>query len=347
MYRTTKVEISMASLISSILAPLRTLSFVHLMGLCALLPAIASGETDVDTSSPSAAKVIDCSNPEFDCQFSNQLDTDSDTEQPQTKATSSSETETPLLHKRTDFYIAGGIALVHFNTNLQVTKDNAPLPVYLGFEGNFGLPATNHVNALFGAWNINDQHRISFQYFGIDRSSEVFAEEITWQGNVLGNVSVGLRDKTNFTEVAYGYTLHMNDHTRITGELGLFALDMSITATAKGNLKIASVFDESVSYTEGFDVTAPLPMIGLGFLNQLSEKWSMNARVHAIAGKYDEVGAVLYRTRLAGRYAATKRFGLSAGVDYFDARVVVEEEDRDYDLNYGYTGVYLGLDYKF
>lgn len=243
-------------------------------------------------------------------------------------------------------YIGAGAAVVIFDTSVTLANDKSPIDFNIDLEDTVGLNTTNHVNTFYGELNFGEKHRINVGYFSIKRDSYFLAEEITYKGDTLGNVSVDVSDHTRFFDLTYGYNLLNNDHNRITAEIGLFTLDMTMKLNASGQLSLLKQTRTETYYDE-VDALAPLPLFGLDFKTKLSPKWSLGTKIAMVYGEYDGISAGVLRTRITGHYQISRHFGLTTGLNYFDAKVDIEKNSESQTVDYGYKGAYLGLDYRF
>lgn len=243
-------------------------------------------------------------------------------------------------------YLGAGVAVVKFNTSVSVSKNSSPLDYNIDLEDTLGLDSSNHVDTFFGGMAFGERHKIALNYFSINRKNDFIAEEITYQGQNLGNVRGSARDHTRFLDFNYGYNLLNNERNRITAEIGLFSLDMDMGLSVVGELEAINRY-QSVSYSDDFDVLVPLPLIGFDFENQLSENWSLSTKVAMIYGEYDGVTAGILRTHIRANYKVSRNFNLSTGLNYFDADIDINKSAEKQGVDYGYIGVYAGLSYGF
>ena len=92
-------------------------------------------------------------------------------------------------------------------------------------------------------------------------------------------------------------------------------------------------------------------MIGLRFLSLATDKWALGAQVTAVWGQYQDVQALVVEAQISARYQLANNVGLVIGVNYFNGDIDISEDDEDggssSDIEYGYDGLFLGLDYNF
>lgn len=242
--------------------------------------------------------------------------------------------------------IFAGIGVVQFDTTYKLTETGSNLPVYIGLEGDLNLPTTNHVDTIGGMVRFAKRHKITAGYFHIDRKSTLFSDNITYKGEDYGYFDLSVRDKTQFIDLTYAYEFFNDGHNAIDFSAGIFTLDMNVTLDAEAELAVQGN-TERVEFSDGIDVLAPLPMFGISVVDKITDKWALSAKVSAIYGKYEDVEANVLRTKLLANYAITDSFGIAAGISYFDGDINIDETEVSQEIDYGYKGLHIGIDYLF
>jgi len=123
-------------------------------------------------------------------------------------------------------------------------------------------------------------------------------------------------------------------------------LDLKYVFTADGNITVDGV-TTSGSILEEADVFAPLPLIGLDFWFSFTPKWSMATTVAFVAGKYEDLNAVVVKIGLNARYKFNKRVGGVIGLTSFSADVEIEDNIKKQEISYAYDGLFMGLHFVF
>lgn len=243
------------------------------------------------------------------------------------------------------FALGVGAAIVNFDTKLKFTDKQNGQRVFLDPEGNLDLPDTSSVTAIYGSYNFNPKHNIGFSYFSVNRESSVFGFDKTFEDiRVVGDAT--LSDSTKFFQLDYGYTLFNDDRSKINLLVGISMLDLKYVFTADGNITVDGVTTPG-SILEEADVFAPLPLIGLDFWFSFTPKWSMATTVAFVAGKYEDVSAVVVKTGINARYKFSKRIGGVIGLTSFSADVEIEDNINKQEISYAYDGLFMGLHFVF
>jgi hypothetical protein len=195
------------------------------------------------------------------------------------------------IYRDYKFGLGVGAAIVKFDTKMKFTDKQSGNSVFLDPEGNLDLPETSHVTTIYGAYNFNQNHSIGFSFFSVNRESSVFSFDKTFEDiRVVGDAT--MTDTTNFYRLDYGYTLFNDDRSKIKLLAGIYSLDLKYVFEANGDITKGGV-TTSGSILEEANVFAPLPLIGLDFWFSFTPEWSMATTVGFVAGKYEDLSAVV------------------------------------------------------
>jgi len=245
------------------------------------------------------------------------------------------------LQKGSKFLLGVGAAIVRFDTNMKITDKGSGNSTYLDLEGNLDLPEISSVLTLYGAYQINQKHRVGFHLFSINRESTVFEIDKTFEDvRVVGDAS--FTDTTNFYRVDYGYNLFADAHSRIDLMAGIYGIDLKYVFKADGEITIDG-FTDSTSIEDETSIFAPLPLIGLNFNFRITDSWSFATKVSFVAGSYNNLTATVSQTSINAIYRVNKYFGAVMGLSYFDADIDIESSTKSRDISYGYDGAYIGM----
>jgi len=238
-----------------------------------------------------------------------------------------------------------GYALAKFDTNVKFTNKESDRSVFVDAEGTLGLPETDGVPIIYGLYRISKGHAIGFSYFEVRRESSIFnfnetIDDVTIDGQVT------FSDDTRFFNLAWLPTFYEDDRSRVLGRFGINSMNINYALDAEGTITYE---DDSVggSLHEEVGVIAPLPLIGVNLMYAFTPRWNVSTQVSFIGGRYQDVSALVLNTEVLTGYRLSKVFSLLFGIAYFDADVVIEDDLDRTDVNYGYSGAYLGLNAVF
>ena len=239
-----------------------------------------------------------------------------------------------------------GTAVVNFDTKIKLTDKSSGLSLFLDPEGNLDLPEKARVNVLYAAYRLADKHHMGLAYFAVKRESTFFSESINLEDIIIANGKATLSDDTKFYFLQYGYSLFYDERSRVNGMFGIAGLDLKYTFTASGELIIDGNRQFDTYYSEA-SIFAPLPLFGFDFNFAFTPKWSMRSKVALVGGRYEDIRAGVLQTDMNANYWFTKHVGGVVGLSYFNARVVVEDDKKLQEVDYGYAGIYAGLHFGF
>jgi len=255
------------------------------------------------------------------------------------------ETEKIEISEGYKFAVGVGAAIVKFDTKIKVLDKQDGNSVFLDPEGNLDLPEISHVNTFYGRYNFNQVHSIGFSLFGVRRESRPIDFDKTFdEVRVIGDAVI--TDKTNFYSLDYGYSLFIDDRSRIKLLAGIYSIDLNYVFQAEGEIIIDGV-SASDMITKDANIFAPLPLIGLDFWFAFTPEWGMATKVAFVAGSYDDLSAVVIQTGINAQYKINKHVGLVLGLANFDADIVIEDDTEKQNISYAYDGLFAGAHFVF
>jgi len=234
-----------------------------------------------------------------------------------------------------------GYAVVRFDTNVKFTDKTSGSSIFVDTEGTLGLPKVDTVPVLYGSYQISPKHGIGFSYFRVSRESSVFSiDENLEDIQITGNVR--FQDNTDFLNLFYSRLLFSDDRSSVRGLIGINSLDIRYVLEAEGTIE---GLDGEIrnELREDTSILAPLPLFGLNLQYRFTPEWSITTKVSVVAGSYEETRAWVLNTAINSSYQINKHIGAVLGLAYFDADIVINEEDERTDINYGYDGLFIGV----
>ena len=253
--------------------------------------------------------------------------------------------DTLELYKGYKFALGVGAAIVKFDTKMKFTDKQDGRTIFLDPEGNLDLPEISRVVTFYGAYNFNQKHSIGFSFFGINRESSIFSFDKTFEDiRVVGDASIS--DTTNFYLLNYGYTLFVDDRSKIKLLAGIYSLDLKYVFKAEGDVTIDGV-TKSGKILEEANVFAPLPLVGLDFWFSFTQKWSMATRVAFVAGAFDDVSAVVIQAGMNVQYKFSQNIGGVIGLTSFSTDVTIDKNVEKQEISYAYDGLFIGMHFVF
>ena len=251
-----------------------------------------------------------------------------------------------LAEFRPNFILGLAAGYFFFDTNFNYINKTTGRNLFIDAEGTLGLPEIELTPMIYGVYRPSKRHGFGFGYFGIRRETNLLAiDENLGDINVTGDVF--LSDRTRFLTLTYNLTVFEDDRANIFASFGLNAIDLRYRVVAEGNITIGGQPVRDGRHEEVINQLAPLPLIGIDAWFAVTPKWAIGSKIALVAGKYDEVSGAAFEVRVRTRYSFNKRLGAVFGVNYFDARINVDKQDKRTEITYGFDGFYAGLDISF
>lgn len=251
---------------------------------------------------------------------------------------------TEALGRKLSIGIAGG--LMRFDTNFKFTDRETGRSAFLDSEGSMDLPEVKTIPIIYGFWRPSPKHGLGFGYFSVRRDSDLIAIDRNF-GDLSVDGRASLQDDTRFYTLAYNYTLFQDSRAFLFASFGINAIDLKYDFDAFGVLSIDGDPVASGAYSESLEQFAPIPMIGLDALFAITDKWSFGARATFVAGEVSDVRALILESRIRAKYDFNDNVSLLIGLNYFDGDVTLNDTDRKTEINYGFEGLFLGIDIGF
>ena len=148
-------------------------------------------------------------------------------------------TETILQSRSKQFVIAFGGSSVLFDSSFKYLDKETGNGFYLAPEGHLDLPERQEVPMLTMLVTLEDRHYLSIGATRFERDSALLDVEDSDFGNLeVTDASVDVWINSNDFDISYGYKLYADDHIRILGKVGIYALDLDAGIRAEGEWAI-------------------------------------------------------------------------------------------------------------
>ncbi len=256
-------------------------------------------------------------------------------------------TETILQTRNSQWVIAVGGSSVLFDSSFKYLDKETGNGFFFDPEGQLDLPERQDVPMLSMLVALKDRHFLSIGATRFRRESTPLAVEDLDLGDLgiaSGEVSVWIN--SNDFDVSYGYRLFRDDHIRILGKVGIYTLDLDAGIHAEGEWNFNGE-RESGTFGRERSLVAPLPLIGVQFNFHINRRWSMSTSVDAMYLPVGDITGRALRSKLHSRYAFGRTVGIVFGINYFNIHVTEQNDERKYDVSYGYDGGFAGLIFAF
>jgi hypothetical protein len=170
------------------------------------------------------------------------------------------------------------------------------------------------------------RHKLQFTWFRIDRSaSKNLTESVEVPDGEGGETTLGpgqFDTEFNFDviELKYEYSFFLDERVDFNIGIGLFVLPIEFG--------FSGVVDGVGSTNVREDITAPLPVIGLGFDFAITPKWFVRQQLDLFYLEIGDFEGGIAHNNLALEWLPWKHVGFGLGLDHM--RVFVEAKGSDY-----------------
>jgi hypothetical protein len=198
----------------------------------------------------------------------------------------------------------------------------------LGDAARFRVDAT---------WRFGEAHKLRASWFkdSRDRSAN-FDREVVW-GDETFAVGAQVRGSLDFEiyQLGYEYAFHRSPNRELTASVGLHVTDVRAAISASAGVDGSELGEFR---TDGGDVTAPLPVLGLAGLWSLPGNFWLTARAEYFYLAFDDYEGQIQNYRLATTWQPRSWLGLGLGYDYSSVKVDIDRASFIGKLDWTYSG---------
>lgn len=225
-------------------------------------------------------------------------------------------------------YLNLGYYAASLDSGFRIASGTIGVGVDLDVEDLLGLDTTDQAFRIDGGWRFtkNKRHKLQLGWFGFRRSgTKTLSEAVEIPDEEGGTTTLGPGqfDTTfdfDIIQVKYEYSFLLDERVDFNIGLGLFVMPIEFGFTG--------VIEGAPSSSLQENITAPLPVIGLGFDIALTPKWFFRQQFDIFYLEIgDFKGGIAYNS-LALEWLPWKYVGFGASVDHM--KVGVEAKGNDY-----------------
>jgi hypothetical protein len=205
------------------------------------------------------------------------------------------------------------------------------------------LDAGDIAFSAYGLWRITERFRMEVGYSGFSKeTTETLGSNInTGSITIPAGSSLSSSFDTEVLRLALGFSFLRGDSYEAGVDLGVnyTTLKQSFGANVPG------IGSKEIT---PYDISAPLPVIGLFFNYAFTDKWYLTTRAGMFSfvevGDYD---GTIYDVFGAIEYRPWQHFGLGLAYTYTSADLTVTDNGNKYDVEYDYSGPLLYFVFGF
>lgn len=230
---------------------------------------------------------------------------------------------------------------------LDVSRQNiVSVGTTIDFEQLLDVPVMDSHFRGTGQWRVSRVSYVQVSYENVRRTGKrIVDREIVWGDETFG-AGAEITGTFNTDEVYLGYRwdAFKADNVRLGLTIGCSYYDIAAGLAGEGELTKPDGTVQNGSFDRGFDVKAPVPVIGLAGEGAISSQFLFSFYVHALSLRTGDFSGGTLAGGLAVKWYATPNFGLVGGVDASSIRIrKYVDGNNTYSASYGYSGPRLGL----
>ena len=217
-----------------------------------------------------------------------------------------------------------GYYIAELDSAVRLGEKNFGLGIELDVEEFLGLDTSDTTFRIDAGYRFGKtrRHKVDFSWFKFHREgSREFLDRIEIPELELDIGPGSLTSEFNFDiyKLQYEYSIVFDERIDLNLGIGLYItpIEFKLTGTING------VFDERVEE----DVTAPLPVIGVGIDYAITPKWFIRQQLNIFYLEISKYEGGIANLQLALEWLPWKHVGFGLGVD--SMRVEIEANDSD------------------
>lgn len=240
------------------------------------------------------------------------------------------------------FKLAIGGFFPALDSELQVNSKQLGTGSNVDLESDLGFDENVNLFVLGGYWRFAKKHRFYFGYYGFDRdATKTLTREIEWDDKVfVADAKLQSEWEVDFIYGKYGYSFYQGNKWELSGSLGIYFLDTSITLRGEAEINNGEA-GGSAEVTEEESIGLPIPLFGLTAEYYITPKWRAIASASYFTISIDEWDGSVLDLSAQLEYLFHKNFGIGTGYSYFYADIERDGTKRITQLDYQYQGVQI------
>jgi hypothetical protein len=238
-----------------------------------------------------------------------------------------------------------GAVLNSFGTNLRLdnsnqgqTGDNVNLKDDLGVDQNASSFWAS------AEWRFAPRHRIGINYsrFKLTGTRTLTRDIVIDDETYPAGASLSSELKLQIIPIAYSYSLIKTGNDELAATIGVHWTRVSFRAQGSASLNGS---DANADVTAEADL--PLPLIGLRYEHNFSQRWSAGLQGAYFPLKFGNVDGDVWTARAQVEYRFAKHFGLGLAVEGFGLDLESSQGSWQGSIKYGYWGPQIYLKSRF
>jgi len=240
------------------------------------------------------------------------------------------------------FKISVGFFVPLSNTSIEVNSNKGNEGTKIDFEDDLGLKKSTETFLADFQWRASRRSRFDLSFYRLNRSAtSTIDRDINFADSTYrANATVKGFFNTDIYRFSYGYALLAKPKY----ELGL----MVGVHVVRANVGIGlTTPNASVTASQDFGVTAPLPNFGVWGGYAFSDRFALNGEFDWLSLTIGDIKGRILAYNLLFRYKIIKNLDISLGYTGLNFRVDVTKTDRSGNLKWGNNGPAFTATFSF
>ena len=240
-----------------------------------------------------------------------------------------------------------GVGLYAPRLDTQVRRDSSTgiLGTLIDFESTLGMDDSDRLPLLLGYYRLAKKHRITFEYFRLDRRGTSTSGDAIRFGDVTFPGNLPLASYFNVDVYSFGYSYSIIHDEKKELAVGIGVQFQDIETGIAGTVGPGLIAADS-------DVFAPLPTFSGSFDYAISDKWVFTSLIGVFGIEFDlgdesELAGEILQINAGVVYKAFENVGFALNYNYFRVDVDVRDPDWMGLLKYEYRGPVLSASIYF
>ncbi|HSD13530.1 MAG TPA: hypothetical protein VLB74_02660 [Flavobacterium sp.] len=239
------------------------------------------------------------------------------------------------------FRVSAGFYEMINNTTISI-EGTSGRGTDVDFERDLGFDKKNSTFLGEFEWRSSSRSRFNLSYFNSRRNTSKTIDRELTIGDETYPINSDLRTEieTNFFRFSYGYAIF----SKPKYEAGL--LIGTHTITTKIGIEFRGETAE-IEKNRKYDAVAPLVDFGIWGGYAFTDRFALRAELNYFQLKIDNFDGKTFGYNLAAVYRVWKKLDVALGYAGLDLNVNFDENNADYDIDWGHNGLMLFVSYSF
>ncbi len=219
-------------------------------------------------------------------------------------------------------YINLGYYIANLDSSFRVGGDNLGVGIDINVEEFLGLESTNTAFRIDAGYRFGKRrrHRMDFSWFGFDRDAVNTLDQTIelppelGGGTIDAGATVGSIFNFDIVSVKYRYSYVLDDRIDLNLGGGLYVMPIKFGVRELNKEGIAE------------DITAPLPVVTIGFDLAVTPEWHFMQGLDMMYLKLGNFEGRITSTRLGLEYRGWDNVAVGAGIDGILVKIDAEDE---------------------